>query len=160
MIDLRARPSVDFKEDSLVYEKSCVDAALAEKDKKIEGWKAEYSNLLNVDIPRIEANLKKRIADLEAALESEKASRYADSVDAGMRERRLKSALWLMGAECYSDKEKLARECACLNSYEDWNRFLKRKRTYEKWIDQLIRIAKLCEKLKTKCRAMAEKFGG
>lgn len=47
------------------------------------------------------------IAELKAQLESEKASRYAESVDAGMRERRLKRALykacvnWAM-AESYS----------------------------------------------------------
>ena len=35
------------------------------------------------------------IAELKAQLESEKASRYAESVDAGMRERRLKRELWL-----------------------------------------------------------------
>ena len=38
--------------------------------------------------------LKTENAELKAQLESEKASRYADSVDDGMRERRLKRALY------------------------------------------------------------------
>jgi hypothetical protein len=39
------------------------------------------------------------IAELKAKLESVQASAYADSVDAGMRERRLRRALWLARAE-------------------------------------------------------------
>ena len=39
------------------------------------------------------------IAELKSKLESVQASAYADSVDAGMRERRLKRALWLARAE-------------------------------------------------------------
>jgi hypothetical protein len=38
------------------------------------------------------------IEELKAKLESVQASAYADSVDAGMRERRLKRALWLARA--------------------------------------------------------------
>ena len=37
----------------------------------------------------------KMIAELKQKLEDAKASAYAESVDAGMRERRLKRALWL-----------------------------------------------------------------
>lgn len=40
------------------------------------------------------AELKAENAELKAKLESEKESRYAESVDAGMRERRLKRALY------------------------------------------------------------------
>lgn len=41
------------------------------------------------------AEKDKEIAELKAKLEDAKASRYAESVDAGMRDRRLKRALWL-----------------------------------------------------------------
>lgn len=41
----------------------------------------------------------KVIAELKAKLESVQASAYADSVDAGMRERRLRRALWLARAK-------------------------------------------------------------
>ena len=39
------------------------------------------------------------IAELKAKLEDAQASAYAESVDAGMRERRLKRALWMARAE-------------------------------------------------------------
>ena len=39
------------------------------------------------------------IAELKQNLEDAKATAYAESVDAGMRERRLKRALWLARAE-------------------------------------------------------------
>lgn len=41
------------------------------------------------------AKMNARIEELEESLESEKASRYAESVDAGMENRRLRRALWL-----------------------------------------------------------------
>ena len=69
----------------------------------------ELTTPINIEIPGIgtiesadfylKSEADKVIAELKAALESEKASRYADSVDAGMRERRLKRALWLTRAE-------------------------------------------------------------
>lgn len=40
----------------------------------------------------------KEIAELKANLEDAKATAYAESVDAGMRERRLKRALWFARA--------------------------------------------------------------
>jgi hypothetical protein len=42
------------------------------------------------------AELKDVIHELQVDLEGAKATAYADSVDAGMRERRLRRALWLM----------------------------------------------------------------
>jgi hypothetical protein len=39
------------------------------------------------------------IAELKQKLEDAKASHYAEMVDAGMRERKLKRALWLARAE-------------------------------------------------------------
>ena len=39
------------------------------------------------------------IAELKAELENVQATAYADSVDAGMRERKLRKALWLARAE-------------------------------------------------------------
>lgn len=54
-----------------------------------EPWKA-------YDIDEVDA----AIAELKAKLESVHASAYADGVDAGMRERRLKRALWKACANC------------------------------------------------------------
>lgn len=43
----------------------------------------------------------KEIVELKAKLESVQATAYADSVDTGMRERRLRRALWLMKARYF-----------------------------------------------------------
>ena len=76
------------------YYKSDVDTVIEEKDRAIEFAKA----LTLKDIEIIKEK-DKEIAELKEQLESEKASRYAESVDAGMRERRLKRALWLARAK-------------------------------------------------------------
>lgn len=54
------------------------------------------------------------IAELKAKLESVQASAYADNVDAGMRERRLRRALWLARALRARDIQRwwIAATCA------------------------------------------------
>ena len=74
------------------------------------------------------------IAELKQKLEDAKATAYAESVDAGMRERRLKRALWLARAE-------MARTSA----WVFWNR--KDDYNYNKW-----------KKVERKCRAKAEEY--
>lgn len=59
--------------DTKIYLKSEADNVIAEKDEEIE--------------------------QLRRKLESAKATAYAESVDAGMENRKLKRALWLMTAE-------------------------------------------------------------
>ena len=66
---------------------------LDEKDKEIEKLKEKYKDMDVTHTVHI-AKMNARIDELDESLESEKASRYADSVDAGMRERRLKRALY------------------------------------------------------------------
>ena len=84
-----------------VYSKSDVDTVIEEKNRAIEFAKA--LTLKDIEIIKEKdkeiAELNAENAELKAQLESEKASRYAESVDAGMRERRLKRALWLARAE-------------------------------------------------------------
>ena len=55
------------------------------------------------DVKRI-ADKDKVIAELKQKLEDVQASAYAESVDAGMRERRLKRALWLARAKRATEK--------------------------------------------------------
>ena len=74
----------------------------------------------------------KEIAELKAKLESLKASHYTEMVDAGMRERRLRRALWL------------ARAKSAENAVTNWCR-----ECMERW-----------NKVERKCRAMAERYGG
>lgn len=50
------------------------------------------------------SRLRAENAELKAKLESEKESRYAESVDAGMENRRLKRALWLARANRVLEK--------------------------------------------------------
>lgn len=56
---------------------------------------AEHPPIMTCDIPLEEyESLKRENAELKAKLESVQATAYADSVDAGMRERRLRRLLW------------------------------------------------------------------
>lgn len=124
------------------YDRDEVDAVLAAKDEEIAGWKAGYSNLLNVDIPRIETNLKSEI-------------------------HRQKRALWLERA---NDASSFASLFSTLSDIEDdesrtyWIFGNKRKividglkchrmETSYKWFC-------IWDNVADKCRAMAEKFGG
>ena len=61
----------------------------------IKEWyfNGKFNAVLKADDPHLQ------IAELKAKLESVQASAYADSVDAGMRERRLSRALGLARAE-------------------------------------------------------------
>ena len=61
---------------------------------------AEHPPVMTCEIPLEEyENLKRENAELKAKLESAQASMYADNVDLGMENRRLKRALWLARAE-------------------------------------------------------------
>lgn len=102
------------------------------------------------------------IAELKQKLENVQASAYAESVDAGMRERRLRRALWL------------ARANSARNSYLKWNLFANFEseeklftideydetpgatdgqvlRTYTEWM-------KTWKNVERKCRAKAEEY--
>ena len=73
----------------LVYLKSEADKVIAEKDEEI--YNIKYSR----DEWAKACNQKdKEIAELKKKLEDVQASAYAESVDAGMRERRLRRLLW------------------------------------------------------------------
>jgi hypothetical protein len=53
------------------------------------------------------AEVDEAIAELKNKLEDAKATAYAEMVDAGMRERRLRRALWLARAERANDKARI-----------------------------------------------------
>lgn len=85
------------------YDANIVDCLLDEKDAEIEDLlrqNRELCQALQVMYSKEEyGKLQKEIESLNAKLESVQASAYADSVDAGMRERRLNRALWLARAK-------------------------------------------------------------
>ena len=94
--------------------------------------KRKYSDITGPYYGYNEVN--EAIAELKQKLEDVQASAYADSVDAGMRERRLNRALWIARAE-------MARTSA----WVFWNR--KDDYNYNKW-----------KNVERKCRAKAEEF--
>jgi hypothetical protein len=103
-------------------------------------WKWAYIPYLDAPEKQKESAIKAGYAkvyfksEVDAEIESLKASHYAEMVDAGMRERRLKRALWLARAE-------MARTSAWVfwNREDDYN--------YNKW-----------KNVERKCRAKAEEY--
>lgn len=93
------------------------------------------------------SRLRAENAELKAKLESEKESRYADSVDEGMRERRLKRALWI--ARANRALEKIAWFKLWNASISTMNPEDGARQEFDKW-----------KKALGKFLAKAEKFGG
>ena len=110
-------------------------------------------NVVCMIINHLESETKK----LKAEIESLKASHYAESVDAGMRERRLRRALWLARAERADDKARIfyfAETCGVklnIDGYSNKEKGHTRMCTARDW-----RITWL--KVERKCRAKAEGY--
>ena len=142
--DLYVYKKSDFYEDFIssqkeYYEREQVDTLLAEKDREIALLK---ERICNGDVSRLTwiddcIAKDKEIAELKQKLEDVQASAYAESVDAGMRERRLRRALWNLRA-CYADMmQKRIIECKC----DGW------VHRVDKWIE-----------VERKCRAKADEY--
>ncbi len=80
----------------LYYDKAEVDAAIAELKARIQLDDDEMAGFLQLEEECGGGDLRNYIAELKRKLEDVQASAYAESVDAGMRERRLHRALWLL----------------------------------------------------------------
>lgn len=98
------------------------------------------------------------IEQFKAKLESVQASAYADSVDAGMRERRLRRALWL--ARANSAEGQFFYWCARFGVESGFTKTdirgysvntKRRLRTIGEWIEKW-------KNVKSKCRAKAEEY--
>ena len=90
------------------------------------------------------------IEELKQNLEDAKATAYAESVDAGMRERRLKRALWIARAELCRrlDVDRYLRKH--INSWYNENCLT--------WAEACVAMeVKMC-KAESKCRAKAEEY--
>ena len=82
----------------MAYDVDEMDLYIDEKDKEIAELKKKLMPCLNGDCIltcEVVEKYGKENAELKAEIESLKASHYAEMVDAGMRERRLRRALWL-----------------------------------------------------------------
>ena len=128
------------------YDADEVDAFLAEKDKDIAYWREEYDK---------ETQLTDALKD---EIESLKASHYAEMVDAGMRERRLRRALWL--ARANSADGQFIYWCARLAEESGFTKTdirgysvntKRRLRTIGEWIETW-------KNVRIKCLAKAEEY--
>ena len=117
--------------------------------------KRKYSDITGPYYGYNEVN--EAIAELKQKLEDVQASAYAEMVDAGMRERRLRRALWLARAERASDKARIfyfAETCGVklnIDGYSNREKGHTRMCTARWW-----RLTWL--KVERKCRTKAEEY--
>lgn len=126
-------PHFQNPHDHAVYKATEVDAYIDELKTEHHKERHEYIEMA--------AQLRRENAELKAKLEDAKATAYAESVDAGMENRRLKRALWLARAE--------RAHLKVLEYWPDYCHNAHCRIAEQKW-----------DKVERKCRAMAEKFGG
>lgn len=120
------------------YFKKDVDAAIDELKTKHHRERHEYIEMA--------AMLRRENAELKAKLEDAQASAYAESVDAGMRERRLRRTLWIARAERALEKIawfKLWNASISTMNPEDGTR-----QEFDKWKKNLGKFLKKAEEYK------------
>lgn len=129
-----------------VYEADSVDAAiaelkaeLAEKDKDIAYWREEYDK---------ETQLTDALKD---EIESLKASHYAESVDAGMRERRLQRALWIARA-------KIAKAMKAVENLNNYLSLHKNSKWFGIYATRIDTWYYKWDDVERKCRKKAEEY--
>ena len=142
----------------LYYDKAEVDAAIAELKARIQLDDDEMAGFLQLEEECGGGDLRNYIAELKRKLEDVQASAYAESVDAGMRERRLKRALWLKRAD---DAKHLV--IAYENyDYFDCQEMTIKQETARTWMTCKLRTAeewaKVWKNVENKCRAKAEAY--
>lgn len=103
----------------------------------------------------LKSEADKVIAELKAKLESVQATAYAESVDAGMRERKLKRALWISRAKAYRYISELI---ACFNPDYVRNRKMFTPNNLKQKQMNSLKWARLMLKIERKCRAKAEEY--
>lgn len=127
--------------DADVYLKKEADEAIAELKEFAEDACIERDdNQTAID------ELQAENAELKQKLEDVQASAYAESVDAGMRERRLKRALWIARAKRVIEKIawfKLWNASISTMSHEDGAR-----QEFDKWKKALGKFLKKVEEYK------------
>ena len=110
--------------NGLVYSIQEVNQVLDEKDAEIEDLlrqNREQCQALQVMYSKEEyGKLQKEIESLKTKLESVQASAYADSVDAGMRERRLRRALYKACANWAFAREVIAANFIDVEDAKKW----------------------------------------
>ena len=147
--ELKAEQWLDYSGEPMpCYPKAKVDAAIDELKSAHHKERHEYIKMIaklkqKLQDQCISCPVKMQedyvVAELKQKLEDAKATAYAESVDAGMRERRLKRALWIARAEIAHKKIDEYWPDYCHNAHS--------------------RIALLkWEEVERKCRAKAEEY--
>ena len=117
---------------------------------------AEHPPIMTCEIPLEEyESLKRENEELKAKLESVQATAYAESVDAGMENRRLKRALWISRAKAY---RYIAELIACFNPDYVRNRKMFTPNNLKQKQMNSLKWARLMLKIESKCRAKAEEY--
>lgn len=143
-----ADPAIDDEYE--MYKVAEVDAAIAELKEKLHDvdnkWNEQCKEIAELKAKNrvlqsfydLHGNVDNYIDQLKAKLESTQASAYAESVDAGMRERRLRRALWLARALRARDIQRwwIAATCAPITE----------------------RACSIWKNVEIKCRAKEEKY--
>ena len=93
----------DSPQEQEYYRKEHADAAITELKARIH----ELESMPHTDNSAVIERISNENERLKAKLESVKATAYAESVDAGMENRKLKRALWLARAERARDNSIL-----------------------------------------------------
>lgn len=121
----------------------------------VYGSIADADVYLKKDVDAAIAELKDVIHELQVDLEGAKATAYADSADAGMRERKLKHTLWVTRtAMAKSEKDRWNSQVDCGNKRN------RKDPAYVK-VGKLLEVSewrKLWADNESKCRAKAEEY--
>lgn len=98
------------------------------------------------------------IAELKQKLEDAKATAYAESVDAGMRERRLKHALWLARAERAADRARIFyfNDLKTMLDIDGYSYDSKKKKGHKKLTARRWRI--IWEEVERKCLKKSKEY--
>ena len=105
---------------------------------------------LKSEADNVIAELEKENEELKQKLENVQATAYAESVDSGMRERRLKRELWLARAElCHRlDVDQYLRKHNNSHYFEN----------YFTWNEACVAMEVKMSKIESMCRAKAEEY--
>jgi peptidoglycan hydrolase CwlO-like protein len=132
------------------YDIDEVDILIDKKDSEINELRDECAELHN-RVATLLSQIRirdERIDELKAKLETVQASAYADSVDAGMRERRLNRALWIARANRAHAEAKYNHQTA--RRYEEH-----KEHTIANCFDATVNK---WQEVDHKCRAKAEEY--
>lgn len=120
---------------------------------------AEHPPIMTCEISLEEyESLKRENEELKNKLEDVQATAYAESVDAGMENRRLKRALWLARAMRADDRARIFyfNDLDTKLDIDGYSYDSKKKKVCKKLTARLWRIIWL--KVERKCRAKAEEY--